>query len=101
MKTFVASLIMLLFCLPTFSQAEEEENRGILKGAGAELVLLYGEILHTDCTYGLNNSAKCNFMVRVQGNTAASKSIYHCEFFNDGLVDIDITCYTKGLDDPD
>ena len=101
MKTFVASLIMLLFCLPTFSQAEEEENRGILKGAGAELVLLYGEILHTDCTYE-DHAAKCNFMVRVQGNTAASKSIYHCEFINHSTPkDIDITCYTKGLDDPD
>ena len=97
MKVLILAVVMLFVSVPAYA----EENRGILKGAGAELVLLYGEILHTDCTYGLNNSAKCNFMVRVQGNTAASKSIYHCEFFNDGLVDIDITCYTKGLDDPD
>ena len=97
MKVLILAVVMLFVSVPAYA----EENRGVLKGAGAELVLLYGEILHTDCTYGLNNSAKCNFMVRVQGNTAASKSIYHCEFFNDGLVDIDITCYTKGLDDPD
>ena len=97
MKVLILAVVMLFVSVPAYA----EENRGVLKGAGAELVLLYGEILHTDCTYGLNNSAKCNFMVRVQGNTAASKSIYHCEFFDDGLVDIDITCYTKGLDDPD
>ena len=102
MKTLIA-IFLVLFCLPTFSQAEVEENRGILKGAGAELVLLYGEILHTDCAYGDGGSANCNFMVRVQGNTAASKSIYHCVFDNHSapLPDIDITCYTKGLDDPD
>ena len=97
MKVLILAVVMLFVSVPAYA----EENRGVLKGAGAELVLLYGEILHTDCTYGLNNSAKCNFMVRVQGNTAASKSICHCEFFNDGLVDIDITCYTKGLNDPD
>ena len=98
MKVLILAVVMLFVSVPAYA----EENRGVLKGAGAELVLLYGEILHTDCTYGLNNSAKCNFMVRVQGNTAASKSIYHCEFINHSTAkDIDITCYTKGLDDPD
>ena len=97
MKVLVLSVVMLFVSVPAYA----EENRGVLKGAGAELVLLYGEILHTDCTYE-DHAAKCNFMVRVQGNTAASKSIYHCEFVNrDGVKDIDITCYTKGLDDPD
>ena len=98
MKVLILAVVMLFVSVPAYA----EENRGVLKGAGAELVLLYGEILHTDCKYGDMITARCNFVVRVQGNTAASKSIYHCEFVNrDGVKDIDITCYTKGLDDPD
>tara|TARA_Y100001934_G_C12111513_1_gene658751 strand:+ start:99 stop:395 length:297 start_codon:yes stop_codon:yes gene_type:complete len=98
MKVLVLAVVMLFVFIPAYA----EENRGVLKGAGAELVLLYGEILHTGCKYGDMITARCNFVVRVQGNTAASKSIYHCEFVNhDGVKDIDITCYTKGLDDPD
>ena len=98
MKVLVLAVVMLFVSVPAYA----EDSRGILQGAGAELVLLYGEILHTDCAYGDGGSANCNFMVRVQGNTAASKSVYHCEFINHSTPkDIDIICYTKGLDDPD
>ena len=97
MKLLILAVVMLFVSVPAYA----EDSRGILQGAGAELVLLYGEILHTDCTYE-DHATKCNFMVRVQGNTAASKSIYHCEFINHSTPkDIDITCYAKGLDDPD
>ena len=56
MKVLVLAVVMLFMSVPAYA----EENRGILKGAGAELVLLYGEILHTDCAYGDGGSANCN-----------------------------------------
>ena len=113
MRTFVASLIVLLFCLPTISQAEEEENRYVLKGQGAENIILLGETLDKQCSiyepHGWSFQVyRCQFLVEIQ-NTDPSMTfhpdtvgIWHCDWMNhDTKKDIDITCYALGLDDDD
>ena len=107
MKTITATLIVFLFCLPTFSQAADE-NRQLRQGSMAEWLLKspHTEILYTECRNGTDilSDTLCHFMVKATSKSALH-GIWDCRFKNykksSNLRDIDITCYAIQDGDPD
>ena len=87
MKTFVATVLVLLFCLPIVSNAAEE-NRTIMKGHSAQTIITSGIIQYVECD-GPGGFRKCQYKV------VFDKRLWDCIFVNHlKSQDIDITCFT-------
>ena len=76
MKTLIATIVFL-FCLPTVSQAGTQKE---MRGANAEGIILYGDVLDTDC-FNTTDVRICNILVRV---THKKSGIIKSSGYHDG-----------------
>ena len=74
MKTFLATVLGLLFCLPIVSNAAEE-NRTIMKGHSAQRIITSGNIQYVECD-GPGGFRKCQYKV------VFDKRLWDCIFVN-------------------
>jgi len=87
MKTFLATVLVPLFCLPTVSNAAEE-NRVIVKGHSAQTIITSGSIKYVKCDEQ-GGFRQCQY------NVVFDKRLWDCIFVNYlKSKDIDITYFT-------
>ena len=106
-KTFVATLLVLLFSLPIVSMADDHfEPSYSIKGFLAEQLMLHGDIYHTECGEDLQGPVFFNFcssMVKLTTEKAREVSwqgfagIWKCIFRSNADVEIAaLRCFAIG-----